>query len=442
MKNLSTELKAKLLEYQVTLSNLEARLSKKESEEIKDSIKRLEELKLTISAFGETNAGKSALLNSLLGFDNDYPQSCPFSVNANANWWDKEIESKNKVVWQEIKGLELIIQDTPGIGGDFEEHLRIARNFAESSDIILYIVWQTVRGDIQNKAILELLKAGKPLIIVINKIDIQRKSEIQAIKDNLYGKFPELLSDDIFVLSSGHPTSGEPKIKDLVDKIMSIVDYQHSELITNTIERLLGKGVEFVAEKIKKEIEEEEKRKEKELRSNEEKLFNIEEKVRKLINSYAKAASLAAGIIPFGIDAITTTLISTGMFAHILNKYEKKLDQATVFNVGKDLVTAFTSILSVSGITLAGYLAISKGAKTNPFTYFVGMALDAALTYFIVFTIGEAFSHYCKNNLSWGNYENARKAMVVFIRKNLDDFMDRIPDKFKSRIKIDKDKLT
>ena len=85
---------------------------------------------------------------------------------------------------------------------------------------------------------------------------------------------------------------------------------------------------------------------------------------------------------------------------------------------------------------LAAYLAISKGAKTNPFTYALGMVLDGTFTYFIVSAVGNTFAFYCANDLTWGSKETAAAALRDYIAENIDSFfLDRLPEKYRAKVK-------
>ena len=302
--------------------------------QIKKGIDRLKNLQISIAAFGETNAGKSALLNSLIGHSNEDPHA-PFKVHERINIWSKEIECKNGVKWHDFNNLELILYDTPGIGGDILEHLDIAKKIASESDIILYVVWLTVRGDLQKAVMKELLETEKPLIVVINKVDTQREIEIKATKDDIQEKMG--IKESCFVLAAGHPKQGEPIIEDLTENIFSIIKKQNFDLINKTIQSWVNKGViinNIIADEV--EIAREARK----------------QKAAIIIHSAASAASLLAGLLAqgatFGADTPFLTVITIGMIVALGTLFDKKITK-----------TAATAVISQNFGAFAG-VALAK----------------------------------------------------------------------------------
>jgi hypothetical protein len=123
------------------------------------------------------------------------------------------------------------------------------------------------------------------------------------------------------------------------------------------------------------------------------------------------------------------------MFLHVAKVYDHTLDAKALYKIAKELVTAFKDVLFVSGATLAAYLAITKGAKSNPLTYILGMALDGIFTYFIVSAIGHTFSYYCANNLTWKHEKEAVEVMRNYVKKHIHEmFLDKLPRRYKDKI--------
>lgn len=430
MKTLSNELALQIEEHRKIAQTLREYLTQDQVSEIEDSINRLENLSIHLSVFGETNAGKSSLLNSLLGLDNSDPDSCKFKVDDRINTWSDEIAVRNGVTWKQVEGLELVIYDTPGIAGDIKDHVSIALDIAKNSDIILYVVFETIKNELQVPIMQQLLELKRPLIVVINQVDVRRPNQIEAIKRDIINKFG--VSEEMVVLASGFPINGAPIIQDLVAKIGSIVEEQKTNLISATIQSKLDKGAIDAVEFIEKQFEAERKKQEALDRKRQAEAIQLKERADILVDRYSKVAAAAAGVIPFGIDAITSTIATGGMFYHIAKVLEKSIDASTTYKIAKELVSSFNQILFVSAATLAGYLVITKGAKTNPFTYFIGMTLDAIFTYFIVSAVGHTFVHFCANDFQWRYKKEGYEVMKLYIQKNIKSmFLDRLPSRYR-----------
>ncbi len=434
MRNLEVALRAKQTEFGEVLEALREILDERKIDDIEKALRRLEDLEISIAVFGETNAGKSALLNSLFDRDNDDRGDWLFEVDAQINHWSESVERSNGILWQDVAGLQVRIFDTPGIAGDFLEHLHRATEIAGACDIILYVMAQQVKGELQVTAIRSLLKTGKPLIGVVNKIDLLRPKEIEAIVEDLTGKIG--LASGHVVESAGHPRTGLPMVSDLTEKIVSVIESKRGELIETTIQDKLQLGIEEAQRILRERMEAERRRQEELIRATEREAQARRGKAESAVGGYAKAAAGAAALIPFGIDAITSTLVTGGMFWHIGKIYDQRLDAKVISSVAKELIQAFISILFVSAATLAAYLAISKGAKTNPFTYALGMALDGTFTYFIVSAVGNTFAFYCANDMTWGSKETAAAALKDYVVENIDGmFLDKLPAKYRKQVK-------
>ena len=120
---------------------------------------------------GRPNAGKSTLLNAILGekivITSAKPQTTRNRIQGIHN----------------VPGAQIVFIDTPGI---HEAKSRLNRSLVESAteaikgvDLILFLIDASSRQSADDEMILELLKAGQvPVILVINKIDAVEKSKL------------------------------------------------------------------------------------------------------------------------------------------------------------------------------------------------------------------------------------------------------------------------
>ncbi|NEP16293.1 MAG: DUF697 domain-containing protein [Leptolyngbya sp. SIO4C1] len=143
---------------------------------------KLDSTLLRVAVFGLVSRGKSAVLNALVG--EKILETGP--LHGVTQWprsvfWQPQIESVNQP--EALLKLELI--DTPGldeIAG--AERGEVAQAVAQQADLILFVV----AGDItrtEYRALSELHKTQKPLILVFNKIDLYPEADRQSIYANL-----------------------------------------------------------------------------------------------------------------------------------------------------------------------------------------------------------------------------------------------------------------
>ena len=126
---------------------------------------------------GKPNAGKSSLLNLMLGEERAIVT---------------EIEGTTRDTLEEfinLNGLSLNIVDTAGIreSDDKVEQIGVekAKEMAEDADLILYVVDGQKEIDENDKQIIDIIK-DKQAIVLINKTDMDTKVDIEEIK-NLSG---------------------------------------------------------------------------------------------------------------------------------------------------------------------------------------------------------------------------------------------------------------
>lgn len=122
---------------------------------------------------GKPNAGKSSLLNVLIGEDRAIVT---------------DIAGTTRDVLEEhinLQGVSLNIMDTAGIRDteDLVEKIGVdkAKNHADQADLLIYVIDASAPLDENDNEILQLMK-GKPAIILLNKSDLNMvvgKSEVQ-----------------------------------------------------------------------------------------------------------------------------------------------------------------------------------------------------------------------------------------------------------------------
>ena len=173
----------------IDLTNYEKSFFNREIISFNQQLFRLKEKKIRIGAYGKSGVGKSSVLNSLLKkdvFKTDIINGSTKDIQAE-EWTLKE---------QTLNSIELL--DSPGFDFcniKFPEKIYSCINH---SDLILFIL----SGDINRNELSEissLIKDGKKIIVIINKIDIFKKNELKEIIENINSKLPEDLNIPIII---------------------------------------------------------------------------------------------------------------------------------------------------------------------------------------------------------------------------------------------------
>ncbi|MCP9771311.1 DUF697 domain-containing protein [Synechococcus sp. Tobar12-5m-g] len=159
-------------------------------------LQRLAWRHLHVAVFGRVGVGKSSLLNALLGqprFATDLAHGCTRLQQHEP--WNPLIDGLARV--------DLI--DTPGIDEvAAPARQRLAARVALGADLVLFVL----DGDLtqpEADALEQMLRLGKPLLLVVNRIDCWPAAERDSLLASIRRRLPELGRDLELVAVSAAP---------------------------------------------------------------------------------------------------------------------------------------------------------------------------------------------------------------------------------------------
>ena len=143
---------------------------------------QLEKVRPSMMFYGVYNSGKSSVINALAG---EYIAEVG------------DVPTTNKV--EHIKWQGFMLTDTPGIVAN-DEHTRIAEEEIKRHDVILFVIddMGTFENCSVTKAIVNIIKVGKPIIIVINQ---KQASEEGVYTKQVQGKIMPKIIENIRIES-------------------------------------------------------------------------------------------------------------------------------------------------------------------------------------------------------------------------------------------------
>ena len=166
---------------ELSLTPREATLLGPELAGLDGQLQRLERLRPRVAVFGRVGVGKSSLLNALLGeehFATDVAHGCTRRQEQRA--WRQRIAG--------LSGVDLV--DTPGIDEiAAAARARLAGRVATGTDLVLFVL----DGDltrVEAEALEQLLVAGKPLLLVLNRSDCWPAAELAALLASIHRRLP------------------------------------------------------------------------------------------------------------------------------------------------------------------------------------------------------------------------------------------------------------
>ena len=173
----------------IDLTNYEKSYFNREIISFNQQLFRLKEKKIRIGTYGKSGVGKSSVLNYLLKKD-------IFKTNI-INGSTRKIQKEEWALKdQKLNSIELL--DSPGFDFcdiKFPDKIYSCINHL---DLILFIV----SGDINRNELSEitsLIKDGKKIIVILNKIDLFKKNELKEIIENIKFKLPKDLNIPIII---------------------------------------------------------------------------------------------------------------------------------------------------------------------------------------------------------------------------------------------------
>ena len=141
---------------------------------------------LLVVVVGEFNAGKSALINTLLG--GPYLAEGVTPTTAEVQWLvfgeAEEARVAGDVLWRPLPAprlRELAIIDTPGTNAVLREHERLTREFVPRADIVVFVTSADRPFPESERNLMALIHAWRRrTVVVVNKIDLVRTDAERA----------------------------------------------------------------------------------------------------------------------------------------------------------------------------------------------------------------------------------------------------------------------
>ena len=229
MKILSHEQEQVLKRERNFLNDLRVKLadfgaSKPSLDTLGQSIAQLDDLFLLVLV-GEFNAGKSAVINALLGEKLLKEGVTPTTSQINILRYGEEQARKVVAENQEVILLpvdlltEVSIVDTPGTNAIVRYHEELTRHFVPRADLVLFITSVDRPFTESERTFMQHIRDwGKKVVIVINKLDIfEDEEELRQVEDYVRQNARDLLgiSPEVFTVSARlalRAKKGEPHL--------------------------------------------------------------------------------------------------------------------------------------------------------------------------------------------------------------------------------------
>ncbi|MEG4849536.1 GTP-binding protein [Microcoleus sp. B5-D4] len=416
---------------------------------------KLERACVQIAVFGMVGRGKSSVLNALLG-QNVFETGPTHGVTRTTTigQWDvgegidENLPDRLSPVIYRLSQVELI--DTPGIDEvDGETRELLARRVAQQADLILFVV----AGDItkvEYAALSQLREAGKPMLLVFNKIDQYPDADRLAIYHKIRDdRVRELLSPDEIVMAAASPltaravrrpdgsmgvqmTRSLPQVQDLKLKILEILDREGKSLVA--LNTMLCAG----------DINEQLVQRKMEIR---------DDAANRIIWNGVMTKAVAIALNPITVvDILSGAVIDVVMILTLSKVYGIAMTEAGAVELLQKIaismggITAGELLANFGLSSLKGLLGLATpatgGLALGP--YLSVAVTQAAIAGVSSYGIGQVTKAYLANGASWG--DDGPKAVVSKILSSLDEdsILNRIKEELRAKLdlgSVEKQKL-
>jgi GTPase len=410
---------------------------------------KLDSMVVQIAAFGMVGRGKSSLLNALVG-QTVFETGPLHGVTRNAqrvDWTisEESIGENQPTLRVSLPGegqsqVELI--DTPGLDEvDGDTRAALAEQVAKQADLILFVI----AGDmtkIEHQALSQLREAGKPIILVFNKVDQYPEADRMAIYRKIRDeRVKELLTPLEIVMTAASPlvrtaiirsdgTRGvqlrpsTPLVEELKLKILEILQREGKALVAlNTM---------LYADNVNQQL-------------LERKLMIREQNANQLIWKAVMTKALAIALNPVTVvDILSSIAIDISLILGLSQLYgipmsesgAVQLLQKIALSMGGIGLSELLANLGLSGLkTLLGISASATAGAT--FAPYVSVALtQAGVAGVSSYGIGQVTKVYLANGATWG--DEGPKAVISRILSSLDEksILNRIKGELQQKVKL------
>lgn len=384
--------------------------------------------RVEIVVFGEISTGKSALINALVGQ--------PVTAVDVRGGWTKEVW---QVGWDacgyHVPGLgssEVVLVDTPGlneVGG--QQRGEMAREATRRADLILFVTDSDLT-ETEHSAILALTAAHKPIIVVLNKIDLysppQRQRLLEVLRDDRLAGVVSAVDivmtsadprEIEYVIESGDGTARHewrkpaPDVSELKARILEVLDRDGLALLTLNAAMFAADTSDRVAT----------------LR-----IQLRDRQANQVILSYASFKAVTVALSPAVVDIFAGSALDVTLVVTLAHIYGLEM----TWTHASGLVT---SILRAAGWVLVGelttrWLLSSFKALTANYGVVLTALPQGAAAGYGSYIVGQAAKYYFEHGASWGD-----EGPKIIVRRILDQtdkqsVLGKLKDEIRAKMRL------
>ncbi len=346
---------------------------------------RLTDRTFEMVVFGLGSAGKTALVNALLG-----EMAAPVAVTIGTTQAAKTYRVAI------APSQEILITDTPGLleAGEFgAAHEQAARALAATADLLLFVIDNDLHRA-EYEPLQVLVNMGKRSLLVFNKCDrylpAEKEQILQKLKERTQGLLkaedviaiaaqpnPVTLTDG--TLTDGQQIQPDPEISELIEKIITLLQQEGANLIAHNL-LLQSQQISAAAREALS--------------------TQRQQQAEAIVDRYQwiGAGVLAMTPLPV-IDMLATAAVNAQMVVELGRVYGIEVSREEA----KALAVSLTKTMAALSLAKGAMKLLSVGLRVNPATAVASKLAQGASAAYLTRIAGKSFITYFQSNQDWGD---------------------------------------
>lgn len=355
-----------------------------------------------VVVFGVGSAGKTSLVNALVGQPVGEVGAPMGTTQAGQVYGPLAISGLK---------LPVVITDCPGIleaGVAGSERERMARQLATEADLLLFVVDDDLRRS-EYEPLRALAEIGKRSVLVFNKIDRYSKPDREIILDRLRDRVESLIQPKDVVAIAALPAAitvetGEtlispPRIQPLLKRMVSILNREGDELVADNVllrSNRLGDETRTLLNDQRQEQAE-----------------KVVERFQWLI-----VGAIFATPLPV-IDLLATAAINAQMVVEIAKVYGCELN----IDRGRELAGSLTKTLIGLGVVKGVMQIVTSAISITVVGYILKSTIQSITAAYLTRIAGKSFIEYFSRDQDWGDGGISEVVQRQFELNRRDEFI-------------------
>ncbi|WP_208345013.1 YcjF family protein [Aetokthonos hydrillicola] len=370
----------------------------RKSQEIEENLQAGE---IKIVVFGTGSAGKTSLVNAIMGRMVGRVDAPMGTTQAGETYTLR------------LKGLErkILITDTPGIleagvAGTYREQL--AREIAADANLLLFVVDNDIRKS-EYEVLQILAEIGKRSLLVLNKTDLYTEEDKQRILAQLRQRVQGFITENDVIAIAANPQQVELEDGEIFQPEREIIP-----LLKRMAAVLRAEGEDLVADNIL-------------LQS-----VQLGEEARKLIDTQRRHEAdkvverfqwIGAGVVSVTplpvVDLLATAAVNAQMVIEIGKIYGCDLNMSRAGELAGSLAKTIASL----GIVKGALQILSTALQLNIGTLIIGRAIQGVTAAYLTRIAGKSFIEYFRHDQDWGDGGMTEVVQQQFQLNRRDEFI-------------------